>query len=384
MTLEKKLREMGHEVYVFTIEPKDGVKLDNPNVVYFSGFTVPIKKINSYRLSLRTHIKVHTIKKYKLDIIHLQTEFSMARLAILAAKKYHIPLVYTLHTLYEDYLQYISKTIDEHFHNGFLASLAKILIAPINKVATIKIVPSRKTLSMISKYYIDGEIRVVPTGLDLNKLIANKLAPEQLKVFKENLGLKENVKVYLSLGRISEEKAIDVLINAFAEAYKVNKQMLLLIVGDGPDLVNLKELAKELGLLDTAIKFLGFVTWDKIVPYYQIADAFLNASTTETQGLTYIEALACGTPLVVRYDEVLSNVLLEGENGYYFYSQEELTKLLLKFQEHPEILQCLKNKTYETISKYSEDNFAQNIFQVYKDAILHYNERKRRHFFTKV
>ena len=190
-------------------------------------------------------------------------------------------------------------------------------------------------------------------------------------------------KIFLFLGRVSEEKSIDVLINSFAKAVKINPNMVFLVVGDGPNLNNLKQQAKDLGLTDNEIKFLGFIEWNDIVPYYQIADAFLNASTTETQGLTYIEALACGTPLIVKYDEVLDDIVKVGENGFYFINDEELTNLLLKITNDDLDLSKLKDTTFKSIAKYDEDNFARNIYNVYVDTIKKYRERKQ-HFFTKI
>ena len=369
MTLEKKLRELGHEVFIFTIDPKTKDKIISQNIIYFNGFTVPIKKLNSYRLALSSRIRIRILKEYHLDVLHLQTEFSMARYALVASKKYKIPLVYTLHTLYEDYLTYISKTIDEYFHKSFLASLAKILIAPINKQALIKIVPSRKTLAMISKYYIDGDVRVVPTGLDLKKFLDRKKDKEYLIDLKNKLGIPLDDIVYLYLGRISPEKSIDELIKAFSIAIKKNPNMTFLIVGDGSYLAELKELANKLAIPQDKIKFIGFIVWDEIVPYYQLADAFLNASVTETQGLTYIEALACGTPMIVKYDEVLDDVVKEGINGYFYYNEEELVNYLVKFADDRTILNSLKDRTYETITNYSDDIFAKRIVKIYEDAI---------------
>lgn len=375
MTLERKLREKGHEVFIFTIDPKTKDKIVSPNIIYFSGFQVPLKKINSYRLALRSHMKVRIVKKYNLDVIHLQTEFSMARFALVASKRYKIPLVYTLHTLYEDYLSYISKTIDEHFHKSFLASLAKILIAPINKVASIKIVPSRKTLASISKYMIDGDVRVIPTGLDFKKLLGKKQDEDSLKTLKEKLNIPLTDIIYLYLGRISPEKSIDVLIKAFSKAYKINHNMTFLAVGDGAILNELKEEANKLEIPKDKIKFLGFIEWEDVVPYYQIADAFLNASISETQGLTYIESLACGTPIIVKYDEVLDNVVKEGINGFFYYEEEELVNYLVKFASDRSILAKLKNKTYETVLDFNDDIFVDRVYHVYEDAIRKYHKK---------
>lgn len=376
MTLETKLREMGNEVYIFTIDPKVKEKIVNPNIIYFSGFTVPLKKLKSYKLAFKTYLKIKELKKYQLDVIHLQTEFSMANFAVATSKKYKIPLVYTLHTLYEDYLSYISKTIDEHFHKSFLASLAKILISPINKVATIKIVPSRKTLALISKYYIDGDVRVVPTGLNLANFTDKKKDEAYLTKLKESLNIPSTDVIYLYLGRISPEKAIDELIEAFAKAYHENNNMTFLIIGDGAILNDLKELATNLNIPKNKIKFLGFIEWNNIVPYYQIADAFLNASTSETQGLTYIEALACGTPIIVKYDEVLDDVVEVGVNGYFYQERQELVNYLIDFTTHREKIRNLKNKTYETILKFSDQVFAEKVYAIYQDAINKCHNKK--------
>ena len=131
----------------------------------------------------------------------------------------------------------------------------------------------------------------------------------------------------------------------------------------------IKELANKLAIPQNKIKFIGFIVWDEIVPYYQLADAFLNASITETQGLTYIEALACGTPIIVKYDEVLDDVVKEGVNGYFYYEEEALVNYLVKFAEDRTILADLKDKTYETITNYSDDIFAKRIEKIYEDAI---------------
>lgn len=377
MTLESELKALGHEVYIFTTDLDERIP-DQDNIVYFSGVKVPLESLKSFRLSFRLHVKVREIKKYNLDVIHVQTEFSMARLAILAAKKYHIPLVYTLHTLYEDYLQYISKTIDKHFHKKFLSSLAAILVAPINRQAIVKIVPTRKVLAHVGKYHLDGDIRVVPTGLDFNNLLKKKVSQVELDALKSEIGIPKENLVFLSIGRISEEKSLDIIIKAFANID--SKKASLVIVGDGPALDSLKSLASSLNL-DEKIFFLGFVEWDKIVKYYQLGDVFLNASTTETQGLTYLESLICGTPILVQKDECLEGILQEGRNGFYFNGENELIKTLEEIVANPAIIKELKDKTCETVENYTKENFASQVLSIYIGAIER-SKVKTNKFFT--
>lgn len=375
-TLEQELISLGHDVYVFTLETDDEYE-PKPNVIRFSGIKVPLEGLKSYRLSFLIRQKVRVIKKYNLDVIHLHTEFSMAKMAVLASKKYNIPLVYTFHTLYEDYLQYISKTIDKLFHKKFLASLAKILISPINKCAIIKTVPTRKVLAKVSNYYLNGDIRVLPTGIDLKKIVERKLDDSKIVDLKKKLKIDDKF-VFISIGRISEEKSLDVLVKAYSKIEQKNS--IFVIVGDGPYLSKLRELIEELHLTDKVV-LTGFVKWEEIVPYYQLGDVFLNASVTETQGLTYIESLACGTPMLVRNDECLDGVIQRGINGYTFDNSMELEEYVQKFIDNPQLVKIYKDKTLETILDFSKENFGLKVQDIYKEAIKN-KDKYKRSFFT--
>ena len=365
-TLEEELIRKGHEVYIFTTDLDK--RLENKqNIHYFSGVKVPTEKLKSFRISFRLHTKVKEIKKYNLDIIHIQTEFSMAKLGVLAGKKYHIPVIYTLHTLYEDYLQYISRTIDRLFHKKFLHTLASFLIGPINKIAQIKIVPTRKVLAHVSKYSLSGDIRVVPTGLDFKCLTDKKVDADSLLVLKKELNIDPDSFIFLSIGRISDEKSLDKVIRAFSKIK--DEPATLVIVGDGPAIMSLEKLSNELNISEDKIKFLGFIEWNNIVKYYQLGDLFVNASVTETQGLTYLESIICGTPLLVQKDECLLEVIKEGKNGFYFNGEDDLAVKMQYFLDHKTEVHALKNKTEETITKFTKEHFCDDILQIYKDGI---------------
>lgn len=378
MTLEKELRALGHEVFVFTLETDSEEVNKNPNIVQFKGITVPTKKLKSFKFTLKLHMKLKKVKEYNLDIIHINTEFTMARLGILASKKLHIPCVYTLHTLYEDYLRYVSATVDKYFHKPLLSGLAKMLVSPINKVAKIKIVPTRKVLAYISKYYIDGDVRVIPTGLDLNGLVEKKVSDDEILKLKEELGIKDKF-IFLSIGRVSQEKSIDVLLESYSKV--ASDKSVLLVVGDGPAKEELEQLAKDLKI-ENHVKFLGFVPWEKVVTYYQVADIFLNASVTETQGLTYLESLAIGTPILVKKDDCLIDILKENVNGFYFDSKEELSNYMIKLINKELDITDLKDNTFDSIKHYSKEEFAQSILKVYEEAITKQKDKKPG-FFTK-
>ena len=116
------------------------------------------------------------------------------------------------------------------------------------------------------------------------------------------------------IGRISKEKNLDEIIRHFYEIQNEDTQVKLVIVGDGPELDELKRQSVELKLEDNVI-FTGAVPWSEIQDYYAMGDIFVSASTSETQGLTYAEALASGLPILVRRDECLKGILSPMKNG---------------------------------------------------------------------
>lgn len=113
-----------------------------------------------------------------------------------------------------------------------------------------------------------------------------------------------------------KKKSIEVLIDAMKEVIKENDNVLCLIVGGGPQLEELKELVKDDHISNYVI-FTGPKPSNEVPSYYHLSNVFVSASITETQGLTYIEAMASGIPAVARYDKNLEDVIDDGVNGYF-------------------------------------------------------------------
>lgn len=372
--LEKGLKALGHEVYIFTFDFYDEKHCDKPeiyrnNVVVFKSHRVPIKSLNTFRLSAATLDKIKLIKDYKLDMIHVHTEFSAGSLAVKAAKRLNIPLVYTFHTLYDDYFRYFSEFLDKHY-KWALRKTFRTIIKPINKRALIKIVPTNKVLEYTPLYGIKGDIRICPTGIDLSGF----LSVQDEKLY-EYLRFKYDLKdsfVFSFIGRISKEKSLSDVITAFSNICK-GKNTKLLIVGDGPYLSEAIELVESLGI-SSQVVFAGFIPWKEVSDYYKMSDVFVNASMTETQGLTYIEALASGLPLLVRNDKCLDNVLYDRENGIGFDTIDELEGAMNELIDNPELSKKLASNTKKSVEKFSEMCYAKCVEKIYIDAIKAFNK----------
>ncbi len=375
--LYEGLTELGHEVYVFSSlderKVSDSEEIKHFNFINFPGKPWPFKGLKDYRLTKHPKKHLKTIASYHLDIIHIHTEYSAARLAKLAGKKLGIPIVYTLHTLYEDYMKYLSPFFDKHFHNIMFKVLAKAFMGSASKASVIRIVPTKKVLKLAPKYYIKGDIRVIPTGIELSHFYSENFTEEETLSLKEHLGIPKEKFIFGYIGRTSPEKDIKTLLRAFSKLqYKDNA--ILLIVGGGPQLSELMEYAKELQI-DQQVIFTGFIESDHIPLYYHICDIFVNASKSETQGLTYIESLASSLPLLVQKDECIEEVIEDYYNGIYFDGEEELIKKMEEIQKAPTTLNSIKANTRKSCEKFSKKHYAIHLEAIYQAAIEKFNKQ---------
>ncbi len=370
MTLFEELRKNGHNVYIFTPSDK-GVDKSEKYV-----YSLPSTKFifsKNHRMTLMYPPKlILTFKKLKLDIVHTQTEFSMGLLGRLVADFYDIPIVHTYHTMYEDYVHYIL--------NGHLISKKgahKFSRIFCNKCDYI-ISPAEKTKFALEYYGVRKPISVIPTGLYLDKFM-NKVATEELNTLKDSLGIKYDKKVCLILGRIAKEKSVDVIVHAFAKIINKEPDAVLLVVGGGPYFEELKKLCAKLKI-DDRVYFTGFVKNKDIHKYYQLGDIFLTASTSETQGLTYIEAMASKLPMIVKKDDCIKNVISNDYNGYVFTKDSDLPELMLKLLNSPSTQKRFINNSLEVLTKYDANIFANDVLAVYEETLDNFNQNKVKQF----
>ena len=377
--LENALRKQGHKVYIVTVNPKDMkyVYEDNGRIIRIPG--IPIG-IYDYRLTTAYPIRaVNKIKKWKLDVIHTHTEFGIGTFARVIGKQFNIPVVHTYHTMYEDYVHYITK--------GFFDGPSKKIVEYLTKFYCDKttkelIVPTKKTYDLFKeKYKYDRNVHIIPTGIEIERFYKENLNQEQKNKIKQDLGLKIDNIVILFLGRIGSEKNVEFLINNHKELLKENKKVKLLIIGDGPDLETYKELCNELKIQDSVI-FTGKVPWDRVPLYYGIADIFATASHTETQGLTVIEAMASSLPVVSLDDDAFRTVVIEDLNGYLFKDKDEYISKISKLINDKNLRVKLGNQARINSETYSSKYFAERVLDVYK--LTKKRKRKNKTFLDKI
>jgi len=339
------------------------------NIIRIPG--IELKKLYGYRAVFpwnQTAYKI--VKEFKPDVIHIQVDAGVGQFGYMVAANLKVPAVYTYHTCYEDYTYYATKGMADRF--------AKSCVRAYTKFQSLRsyefIAPSNKIKDYLRSIKIDDHISVLPTGIEFKKFSIKHRNLEETNKLKKSLGILPDEKILLSLGRVAKEKSIDFVIRGYAEFVKTHKnhKTKFLIVGDGPALNDLKELTSVLGI-EKYVIFTGRVDPSLTQTYYWMGDIFASASITETQGLTFMEAMAASLIVLARYDDNLAGTIVDGKTGFFFETEEEFASvfesvLQLKKEEKEKIIEA----SLEYIDPYSMDNFYKNVIEVYKRAVKKY------------
>ena len=365
VTLQKELEKRGHEVFVITNHKALLSTQREGNVLRLPG--LELKWLYGYKLTTPYHFSAKDeIRKMNLDVIHVHTEFGVGMFARIVAKYLNIPVVSTYHTMYEDYTHYINRfAIDavEVLSKKFVTTFSRMISDNVHAV----IAPSEKTKETLLNYGVKTPIYVIPTGLELDRFDINKIDKKRVLALREEYGLANEDHVITFIGRIAKEKSIEIPIEGFR--YISDPHVKLMIVGGGPQLEELKKLAKQYNISDKVI-FTGPKPRNEVPYYYAMADAFVSASLTETQGMTYIEALASHLPVFARPDDVLTDLVIEDDSGYLFETAQEFAQKVEAFLALPldkRVKLC--ENAREKVKPYDGNMFYTKVLSVYYQAI---------------
>ena len=373
--LKKGLEKMGHEVYVVTanLESFHYEYDEEEKVLRIPG--IPTGIYDSRLTSIYPIKAVNKIKNWNLDVIHSQTEFAIGTFARLFAKQYNIPIVHTYHTMYEDYVHYITKGYFNHSSKKIVEYLTKFYC---DKTITELIVPTKKAYELFKeKYNVERNIHIVPTGIEVERFYQENSSIKDISALRKRHNLTKKDFIVIFVGRIAEEKNIPFLIEVMEMIQE--KNIKLLIVGDGPDKQKYEEMVKNKKCQNNII-FTGKVAWDDMPVYYNMADIFITASTSETQGLTVIEAMAASLPAICIDDESFNMTVVDGLNGYLFTTKEECKNILEKLFKDKKTRNALAKGARDSADKHSAKYFSEQVLDVYKKAIINRKKGLRERF----
>ena len=374
--LKKSLEQLGNEVYIVTIN-QNGIKYEydeKEKILRVPG--IDSKIYDDLKISSIYPIKsLLKIKKWNLDIIHTHTEGTMGTYGRLLAKQFNIPVVHTYHTMYEDYIYLITKG---HFDKPAKKILQYFTVFYCDKIVSELIVPTKKTYDLFKKkYQIERQINIIPTGIDIERFKKDNYDKKDLLLLRKKYNISKNDFVLLLVSRISEEqKNINFLLKQQEKINKHHKDIKLLVVGDGPDLNKFKQEYKN----NKNIIFTGMIPWDEVSKYYQIGNIFVTASKTETQGLTVIEAISSGLPVVRMEDDSFKLAIINEYNGLFFNDEEEYLKNILYLYENRKKYTNMSKQAINSSEQFSSEMYGKKILEVYNRAI----ENRKNNIYTKI
>lgn len=303
-TFREELENLGHSVFIFAPSyPK--YQDEEANVYRF--FSIPAPTNPGYTLAVPISPRLSlTVKKLGLDIVHVHSPFILGRWGAKCARRFGLPLVFTYHTLYEQYIHYVPMprelardlaiTYSRHFCNR----------------CDLVITPTREVEQLVQSYGVQAPVRVIPTGVPIHKF--RNRCPGWLR---KNWNIPPEARVCLFVGRLSREKNLEFLLEAFQLVKQQCPQAVLVIVAAGPLEDELKQHAVDLGFhLDRDVVFTGRLPYENLIDVYFDADLFTFASVTETQGLVLIEAMAAGLPVVAVSAFGVQDMVDNEVNGY--------------------------------------------------------------------
>jgi len=338
VALNKRVLEaQGHTVFVFTFGGED-YEDDELHVVRSPGLPLSVKD-TGISINLR-YSRAAQRKVRSMDVVHVQHPFLSGQLALRYARARGVPVIFTNHTRYDLYAHhYLPSFIPEAVSQTFLQTYLPSFCQRCDLV----IAPSPGIAAVLRDLGVASEIKVSPNGIEL----APFEAPTNMRPRAE-LGLPEQQVVLMYLGRLGPEKNLAFLLRAFTGVAAACPDVVLALVGDGPETDNLRDQAQKAGLAPR-ILFIGQVPHEAVPAYLHAADVFVTASETEVHPFSLIEAMAAGLPALGILSPGVGDTIDDGKNG--LLSSPDLavfTAKLVRLAMEPELRRTLGKQALES------------------------------------
>lgn len=300
-TFRKELEKRGVSFFIFAPRYRNCV----PEERVYRFFAVPAPTNPDFTLAIPLSFRIgQTLRSLKLDLVHVHSPFFLGSLGARWARRLGLPVVFTYHTLYEEYVHYfpfwrkMARVVTRRYTVGFCNQCDLVLA------------PSEAIREYLLRFGVRAPVTVLPTGIELGAFRGG-----DGRAFRQRWDIGPEDKVLLYVGRLGREKNISFLLRAFGEVVRRLDSARLVLVGGGPARDELVREAAGLGLAGKII-FTGPVAPEGVKDCYAGADLFVMASLTETQGLVVGEAKAAGLPTVAVRAQGVSEMVNEGVDGF--------------------------------------------------------------------
>lgn len=389
--LAEGLRKQGHEVVVFA--PAYKAQLKEEGVMRYHSVLEGIAGGVVIPNSLDPRIEKR-FREGAFDIIHVHHPIAIGNTAAYLSRKYKVPMVFTYHTRYEQYLHYVKPVMwmeKGALKGGKLQGLQKEALSVVKD----KVVPGylKSFLGKCNHIFAptkgmeeyltevcgveDDRISVLPTGLREESYHGELQNAEEIRKDYQAT----DCPLFITVARLAHEKNIAFLLRALA-CFKTmfQKPFKMLLVGDGPERAEYEKMARDLQLEQEVI-FTGLLANEVLPDYYRAADLFLFASRTETQGIVILESMAAETPVIAVNATGISDLVENGVNGYLV--EEDIMEFAFFINQtlaDKNRLAILSENAFQTAFDFREDNIARKAANIYEVIIQRNHEKQQNSF----
>ena len=359
-TFREMLTQQGHNVFVFAQSEND-YEDEAPFIFRYPSLSLPTQVDVPAVIPVSPFVD-QLLPALKLDIIHAHHPILLGQTAANKASELDLPLVFTFHTQYREYTHYLP--LPQEAIQLFLKDAIESWLREFMGKCQHIVIPSKSMKDiLVDDYGLVDRFTVIPTGLDLKPYHS-----ADGNTIRTRMNWQKD-KVLVSIGRLAMEKNWETLLRAAAIVYPDNPDLRIVLIGDGPDKDQLQELAIKLGIGDRVF-FTGKVPFSEIPAYLKAANLFGFASTTETQGLVTMEAMAAGLPVVAVDASGTRDIVDHGEQGMLVENNSNaLADAINQLLNSPEQMQRFRENALEKAKSFAMENLAEKMIDVYRQAI---------------
>lgn len=354
------LSDMGHNVFVFAQQASDYEDTE-PFIFRYPAINLPIQIKIPAAIPLSPFMD-RLLPSLKPDVIHTHHPFLLGQTAATKAEELGLPLIFTFHTRYRQYVHYFPAP--QEAVQEFLRDAVDIWLGEYMQKCHHIIVPSESMKVLLHEEYgLTDQVTAIPTGVDIRPYqTADGRAIRAARGWGTD-------RILISIGRLAPEKNWKTLLEAFARALPVHPDLRLVLIGEGPSQDELKQLAEKLNLAPR-VEFVGRLPFEQIPHYLKAADLFGFASTTETQGLVTMEALAASLPVVAVNATGTRDVIRHEREGLLTENNSDaLADAICRVMADQTLYQNLKTAAEAHARDFDLTHQSARLLDVYQQAI---------------
>lgn len=362
-TYEDELRRRGHEVRI--VAPTfEGAQESTDDVL-----RVPaIQRFNGSDFSVRLPqpgMIATFLDEFRPHVIHSHHPFLLGDSALRYSWARQLPLVFTHHTLYEQYTRYVPLDSDA------LKRVAIQMSVEYCTLCTHVIAPSESVAQLLAERGVATPTAVIPTGIDLDFYSSG----DRRRFLREH-GIDDNALVMGHVGRLAGEKNLAFLARAVGLYLSRHRDAIFLVVGSGDQAEAFKD-----ALMSRAeprqLLLVGQKTGAELADAYAAMDVFVFSSQSETQGMVLAEAMAAGAPVVALDGPGVRDVVAR-DNGRLLRAdatEEEFAEALEEVTGDRRRLGRMRDQARRSIESFSLDHCADQLVALYDRLIVEAADR---------